>query len=326
MELTATQPRNEVLANTAAVGAFAVAMLALPFLFGTGYYLNTLNFVAIMALPALGLSLLSGLSGQLAISHGAFFALGAYGSSVMSVRLGIDPILSTVLAQLLVAAVAAAIGGVVLRLRSHYLAIATLSFAIIVELVIKELPSITGGMQGMMGIPSYEVAGLRLTSDMAVYLVYWPVTMLMLWFALNLSASRVGRALRAVREGEPNIGSLGIRASDYKIGVYVVSSVFAGLGGSLYAHFVGFVTPATGSLMFAIEIIMVLAIGGFDRLWGAMVGVALITLLNEYALGFADYKRIILGVGLIAVMLVFPRGLLPGLIDLARRGLAKRGR
>ncbi|MBW8636241.1 branched-chain amino acid ABC transporter permease [Hoeflea sp. WL0058] len=325
MTTIALPARNEIRNNAATVLAFAAGMIALPFVFGNGYYLNTLVFVAILALPALGLSLLSGLSGQLAISHGAFFALGAYGSSILAVRLGIDPAISTILAQFIVAAIAAAIGAVVLRLRSHYLAIATLSFAIIVELLIEEWSSVTGGMQGMIGIPPYEIAGMSLTSDKAVYLVYWPITILMLWFALNLSVSRVGRALRAIREGEPIVDSLGIRAANYKIGVYVVSSVFAGLGGSLYAHFVGFVTPATGSLMFAIDIIMVLALGGFDRLWGALVGVALITLLNEYALGFADYKRIFLGVALIAVMLVFPRGLLPGIIDLVGSGLRKGG-
>jgi len=309
--------------HTVSAGAFLVFMLLVPAVLGTGYYLNTLIFVAIVALPTLGLSLLSGLSGQLAISHGAFFALGAYGSAILSRDLGVTPLLSALLAQSVVVLIAAGIGSVVLRLRSHYLAIATLSFAIIVELLIEEARWLTGGMQGMLGIPPVSLGFMELTSDLEIYLFYWPITILMLWFALNISSSGVGRVLRAVREGEPVLGSLGIHAPRYKIGIYILSSLYAGIGGSLYAHFVGFVTPATGSIMFAIEIIMVLALGGFDRLWGALAGAALLTLLNEYALGFADLKRIILGVGLIVVMLVFPRGLLPGLIDLARRGLAR---
>ncbi|MCZ4291659.1 branched-chain amino acid ABC transporter permease [Hoeflea alexandrii] len=304
--------------NTARVALFLTAILLVPVVFGIGYYLNMMIFIAILSLPAMGLSLLSGLSGQLAISHGAFFAIGAYASAILSTNIGINPVLSTLLAQMIVALVAAAIGAVVLRLRSHYLAIATLSFAIIVELVIKEWSGLTGGMQGMLNIPAMGALGREATSDIQYYYIYWPITALLLLFALNLSSSRIGRALRAIREGEPIVDSLGIQAAEYKIGIYIISSVFAGVGGALYAHFVGFVTPATGSIMFAIEIIMVLALGGFDRLWGALVGVVLITLLNEYALGFADYKKIILGVTLIAVMLVFPRGLLPGLIDLAR--------
>jgi branched-chain amino acid transport system permease protein len=312
--------------NTLRVGLVVIVMLALPLLFGRGYYLNTLNFVALLALPAIGLSLLSGLCGQLAISHGAFFAIGAYGSAILSLKLGLNPLLATALAQLLVIGVSAAIGAVVLRLRSHYLAIATLSFAIIVEALIKEWPQLTGGQQGMIGIPPYQLGGMRLDNDASVYFAYWPVTMLLLWFALNLAQSRVGRVLRAIREGEPVVDSLGISATQHKTLIYCVSSVFAGLGGSMYAHFVGFVTPANGSIMFAIDIIMVLALGGFDKLWGALVGIALITLLNEYALGFADYKRIILGVGLVSVMLVFPRGLLPGLFELGQRQLQRMAR
>lgn len=318
MSVFAKLNKNPVRRNTIQVGLFLISMLLVPVIFGPGYYLNMMIFIAVLALPALGLSLLSGLAGQLAISHGAFFAIGAYGSAILSTRAGVNPVLSTLLAQLLVIAIAAGIGAVVLRLRSHYLAIATLSFAIIVELIIEEWRGMTGGMQGMLGIPPIGLFGYEASSDIQFYYFYWPVTALMLLFALNLSSSRIGRALRAIREGEPIVSSLGIQTAHYKTGIYVVSSVFAGVGGALYAHFVGFVTPATGSIMFAIEIIMVLALGGFDRLWGALVGVALITLLNEYALGFADYKKIILGVTLIAVMLVFPRGLLPGLVDLVR--------
>lgn len=309
--------------NTTRVALVAIVVLILPQIIGPGYYLNTLNFVAVLALPAIGLSLLSGLCGQLAISHGAFFAIGAYGSAILTLKLGLNPLVATVLTQAVVVVVSAGIGGVVLRLRSHYLAIATLSFSIIVEVLIKEWPRLTGGQQGMTGIPPYQLGTLRLATDPAVYYVYWPVMLLLFWFALNLAQSRLGRVLRAIREGEPVVDSLGISAASHKALIYVVSSVFAGLGGSLYAHFVGFVTPGTGSIMFAIDIIMVLALGGFDRLWGALLGVALITLLNEYALGFADYKRIILGLGLISVMLVFPRGLLPGLFELGQRHLRK---
>ncbi len=309
--------------NSGRVLVVALCMFALPSVFGHGYYLNTLNFVAVFALPAIGLSLLSGLCGQLAISHGAFFAIGAYGSAILTLRLGLNPLLASALTQAIVIVISAAIGSLVLRLRGHYLAIATLSFSIIVEVLIKESPRLTGGQQGMTAIPPYHLGALRLDSDVAVYFAYWSMTLLLLWFALNLAQSRIGRIMRAIREGEPVVDSLGISAAQNKTLIYIVSSVFAGLGGSMYAHFVAFVTPATGSIMFAIDIIMVLALGGFDRLWGALIGVALITLLNEYALGFADYKRIILGFSLVSVMLVFPRGLLPGLIELLLRPLRR---
>ena len=209
--------------NSVRVLLLAAALLALPQVFGQGYYLNTLNFVAVLALPAIGLSLLSGMCGQLAISHGAFFAIGAYGSAILNVRLALDPLLATVLTQAIVVVVSAAIGWVVLRLRSHYLAIATLSFSIIVEVLIKEWPRLTGGQQGMTGIPPYQLGPLQLGSDAAVYYVYWPVTLLMFWFALNLAQSRIGRVLRAIREGEPVVDSLGISVARHKAMIYIVS-------------------------------------------------------------------------------------------------------
>lgn len=303
--------------------AFSLFMLALPVLLGNGYYINTLNFVAIYALPAIGLCLLVGYCGQLSISHSAFFAIGAYASASLSVRFGLSTWLALVLAQLLAAFVAVFIGWVVLRLRGHYLAVATLSFTIIVEVLIKELPSLTGGLQGLSGIPRLNVAGVSIDSDLAFYWLVWPVTLLCLWFALNIARSRIGRVFRAIREGEAVTGLLGIDVSNYKIQAFVLSSLLASLGGSLYAHFVTFVSPAAGSVMFAIDIILVLAFGGFDRIWGAMLGVFALTYLNEYAVAFADYKRLVYGVALIVIVSFFPAGLLPGIASLGRLALRK---
>lgn len=303
--------------------AFALFMLALPLLLGNGYYINTLNFVAIYALPAIGLCLLVGYCGQLSISHSAFFAIGAYASASLSVRFGLSTWLALALAQILAAVVAVFIGWVVLRLRGHYLAVATLSFTIIVEVLIKELPSLTGGLQGLSGIPRLSIAGVQIDSDLAFYWVVWPVTLACLWFALNIARSRIGRVFRAIREGEAVTGLLGIDVSNYKIQAFVLSSVLASLGGSLYAHFVTFVSPAAGSVMFAIDIILVLAFGGFDRIWGAMLGVFALTYLNEYAVAFADYKRLVYGVALIVIVSFFPAGLLPGIAGLARLILRK---
>jgi branched-chain amino acid transport system permease protein len=303
--------------------AFALAMLAAPALLGGGYLLNTLNFVAIYALPAIGLSLLVGYCGQLSISHAAFFAIGAYGSAILSVRAGLSPWLALLATQLIAAAFAAFIGWVVLRLRGHYLAIATLSFTIIVEVLVKELGWLTGGLQGLSGIPRLAVAGTPIATDLAFHYLVWPVTLAGLLLALNLVRSRHGRAWRAIKEGETATTLLGVNVARHKIEVFVLSSLFASVGGSLYAHFVTFVSPAAGSVMFAIDIILVLAFGGFDRLWGAVLGVFALTWLNEYAVAFADYKRVAFGLALVVIMSLFPEGLLAGLLAMARRAWSR---
>ncbi len=141
------------------------------------------------------------------------------------------------------------------------------------------------------------------------------MTLLLLLFALNLVDSRIGRIFRATKESEDITRLFGADVKRYKVKVFILSSVFASLAGSLYAHFVTFISPMTGSIMFAIDIIMVLAFGGFTILWGAMIGAASLTFLNEYLTIFADYKRAIYGFALIVIMLFFPNGLLQGLKD-----------
>ncbi|MCP4622726.1 MAG: branched-chain amino acid ABC transporter permease [bacterium] len=302
----------------------------MPLLLGDGYYLNVMNFIALYSIVALGLCLLTGYAGQLSISHSAFFAIGAYASAVLCLRYNFHPLISIPSSQAFSALSAWGIGAVVLRLKGHYLAIATLSFTIIVGVVIIEMAWLTGGLQGLSTIPSISFGQFMVDSDWRFYFVVWPVTLLLLLFALNLVDSRIGRIFRATKESEDIARMFGADVKKYKVKVFVLSSVYASLAGSLYAHFVTFISPATGSIMFAIDIILILAFGGFTILWGAMLGAASLTFLNEYLTIFADYKRAIYGLSLIVIMLFFPNGLLQGLKDTAgllfqsaRKGSAK---
>jgi branched-chain amino acid transport system permease protein len=296
-----------------------LGVLLLPFVFGKGFYLNTMNFIALHSMVAVGLCLLVGYGGQLSISHSAFFAIGAYASAIFCLRHHLPPLISILLSQGLSALLAWGIGWVVLRLKGHYLAIATLSFTIIVEVLVKEMAWLTGGLQGLSSIPSISIGGFVIDSDYRFYFVVWPLTMLLLLFSLNLVDSRMGRIFRAIKENEEIARQFGADVKVYKIKLFIVSSVYASIAGSLYAHFVTFISPVTGSIMFAIDIIMVLAFGGFTLLWGAMIGVASLTFLNEYLTIFADYKRAIYGLALVIIILFFPNGLLLGLRDFGNR-------
>ena len=293
-------------------------VLILPIILGEGYYLSVMNFIALYSMVAIGLCLLVGYGGQLSISHSAFFAIGAYASAIFCLRYGLHPLISIVLSQSIAVPVAWGIGAVVLRLKGHYLAIATLSFTIIVEVLIKETAWLTGGLQGLASIPSIFLGDFLIDSDWRFYFIVWPLTMLLLLFALNLVDSRMGRIFRATKESEDIARLFGADVKMYKVKLFILSSVYASFAGSLYAHFVTFISPVAGSIMFAIDIIMVLAFGGFTILWGAMLGAASLTFLNEYLTIFADYKRAIYGLALIVIMLFFPNGLLEGLKDSAR--------
>ena len=294
------------------------SILFLPLVLGDGYYINVMNFIAIYSIVALGLCLLLGYGGQLSISHSAFFAIGAYVSPIICLRYGLHPLVSIVLSQGIAAIAAWGIGAVVLRLKGHYLAIATLSFTIIIEVLIRELDWLTGGLEGLSSIPPISLGGFLIDSDWRFYFIIWSVVMLLLLFGLNLVNSRVGRIFRAIREAEDIASLFGADVKKYKVKLFILSSVYASFAGSLYAHYINFVCPAAGSIMFAIEIILVIAIGGYTLLWGAMLGVAFITILNEYLVALAEYKRTIYGLALILTMLFFPNGVLQGFKDFAR--------
>jgi branched-chain amino acid transport system permease protein len=289
------------------------SVLILPLILGEGYYLSVMNFIALYSIVAIGLCLLVGYGGQLSISHSAFFAIGAYTSAIFCLRYDLHPFISILLGQGIAALVAWGIGAVVLRLKGHYLAIATLSFSIIVEVLIKEVAFLTGGLQGLASIPSISLRNFLIDSNWRFYFVIWPMTMVLLLFALNLVDSRMGRIFRATKESEDIARLFGADVKRYKVKLFILSSVYASFAGSLYAHFVNYISPATASIMFAIDIIMVLAFGGFTILWGAMLGAAALTFLNEYLTVFAEYKRAIYGAALIGIMLFFPNGLLEGL-------------
>ena len=307
----------------------AVGLFVLPLALGDAYYLTVLIFIGLYSMVALGLCLLLGYGGQLSISHAAFYAIGAYTSAIFCLRYGLHPLVAVLLSQCIAALLAWGIGAVVLRLKGHYLAIATLSFSIIVEVLIREVSWLTGGLQGLSSIPSISLGGFYIDSDWRFYFVVWSLTMLLLLFALNLVNSRMGRVLRAIREGEDIARLFGADVKKYKVKLFIVSSVYASLAGSLYAHYASFISPATASIMFAIEIILVIAIGGYTLLWGAMLGVACLTLLNEYLVALAEFKRTIYGLALILIMIFFPNGVLEGLKDSTRmlsQSLLKKSR
>ncbi|MBM3555575.1 MAG: branched-chain amino acid ABC transporter permease, partial [Alphaproteobacteria bacterium] len=158
----------------------AAGLLLTPLILGRGFYLNILDFIGLHSIIAVGLCLLVGYGGQLSISHGAFFAIGAYGSAILSLRAGLAPFAALAATQLLVALVAWGIGAVVLRLRSHYLAIATLSFSIVVAVLIKELAWLTGGLQGLSGVPPLALGGFAFDTDYRFFYLVWPIALLVL--------------------------------------------------------------------------------------------------------------------------------------------------
>jgi len=294
-------------------------VLILPPLIGNPYYIGILVFVGIYSLITIGLSLLIGYSGQISLGHAAFFGLGAYTSGIFSTRFGLSPWLGMVAAIFLSCGVAFIIGFPTLRLKGHYLAMATLAFGEIIYIVFNHWADYTGGPSGFGGIPRFSLGEFSLESDFSYYYFVWGIVLLVLLLSLNLIHSRVGRALRSINKGEVAAACMGVNTASYKLRVFVLSAFFAGLAGSLYAHFVTFISPGTFSVMFSIVLLTMVAVGGIANIWGAVMGAALLTILPEYLRAFRDYDILIYGSVLLLIIIFLPNGLMVEIFNLLKK-------
>ncbi|RJP57455.1 MAG: branched-chain amino acid ABC transporter permease [Deltaproteobacteria bacterium] len=300
-----------------------VCLVIFPFIVTNTYYISTMVFVGINGIIAIGLSLLMGYAGQISIGHAAFFGLGAYTSAVLTAKLGFHPWGAFFLGILLSSCIALIIGIPSLKLKGHYLAMATLGFGEITYIVFNELTDITGGPSGIGDIPKISLAGYTMNTDIKYYFFVWAFLLLILTFSLNLIHSRIGRALRSIHDSEVAANAMGINTGKLKIQVFMISAVFGSVAGSLYTHYVTFVSPSSFGLFFSILLVMMVVIGGMHSVWGALIGAALLTILPEFLRALKDFEIFVYGSVLLLIMIFLPRGLIGGLEYLFNRLIKK---
>ena len=285
-------------------------ILTVPLFLKNPYYLNVLNIVALHTIIVVGLTLFIGYAGQISLGHGAFYGLGAYGAALLSLR-GLNPWVSVLTGGLIAAITAIILGIKALRLRGHYLVMATLGFNLIVSLLIIELEELTGGLTGLPGIPPLCLDGSWcLDSDRRFFFFIWPLTMGAILVTLNLISSRFGRALRAIKASEIAAATSGIDVPRYKLITFVYSAALAGVAGGLYAHYLSFISPKTFDIFFSVEIVTMVLIGGAGNIWGALAGAGLLTPLPQVLHFFEDYKDLVYGLILMGILIFSPEGLI----------------
>jgi branched-chain amino acid transport system permease protein len=305
--------------------AFSAMILAAPLYFKGGYLMNVLVFVGIHTMLAIGLNLLLGYAGQISLGHAGFFGMGAYLSGILTSTYGWNPWLAMPLAAFFVGGLAFLIGFPILKLKGHYLAMATLGLGIIIYIVFNETIDLTGGPSGLSGIPNLSIGTFIFDGDVKNYYLIWTVTLATILLTLNLVNSRIGRALRAVHDSEIAARVVGVNARLLKVQIFALSAVISSVAGSLYAHTMTFISPASFGFNFSIELLTMVVIGGLGSIYGSFLGAALLTLLPEFLRAAQDYDIIIYG-GLLIVMVMFmPGGLVRGVPDLFRRLIRGRG-
>ena len=297
---------------------FAAAALSAPFFLKGNYLLNVLVFVGINTMLAVALNLLLGYAGQISLGHAAFFGMGAYISGIITSRFPVDPFLIMILAALLAGALAFAIGFPILKLKGHYLAMATLGFGIIMYIIFNETVAWTGGPSGLSGIPNLKIGSLVFDNDLNNYYLVWVFTLAIMLLSINLSNSRIGRALRAIHDSEVAARVMGVNARILKVQIFTVSAVFSAIAGSLYAHIMTFIAPASFGFNFSVELLTMIVIGGLGSIYGSFLGAAILTMLPEFLRVFRDFDIIIYGWMLILITMFMPGGLISGLEAAAR--------
>jgi branched-chain amino acid transport system permease protein len=295
---------------------FAVVGLFLAAVLDNEYYFTLLNFIGINTLLVVGLNLLLGYAGQISLGHAAFFGLGAYASGILTATCGVNPWLALLAGLVISGAAALLIGIPALKLRGYYLAMATLGFGIIVYIVLNEAQPLTGGPSGLSGIPALSIAGFPLNTGRRLYLLIWFTVGVMMALSANLVDSRSGRALRALHDAEAAAESLGVDTARMKLKIFVWSALYASLAGSLYAHTLNFIAPASFGFMFSVKLVAMVVLGGMASIWGSLLGAGVLTVLPEVLTAFHDFEIIVFGLILMVVMIFLPRGLVRGLMDL----------
>jgi branched-chain amino acid transport system permease protein len=273
------------------------------------YLLHLAVLACIYLILTISLNLIIGYAGQVSLGHAAFYGIGAYTSALAALHWQVPFPLAALSGLVVAGSCGLALGLPTLRLKEDYLAIVTLGFGVIVDLVFLNL-EITGGPDGLAGIPSPHFLGLSFRPA-AAYLVLAAVAVfLVLTFAYRLVSSYHGRALRAIRDHEVTAQVMGINTPAYKITIFTLAASLAGLSGSLYAHYITFINPETFGLHTSILILTMVVLGGMGSLAGSVLGAVILTALPEALRQFQAYQDLVYGALLVGLLIWRPEGIL----------------
>lgn len=302
---------------------YIVIVAALPLLIGgSKNLLNLAVMVGIYYTVCIGLSLIFGIGGQLSLAQAAFYGIGAYTSALLTTKLGVPVLLGFAAAAVMAGLIGWVLAAPILRLRTIYLAMATLAFGEILITLVRENGEITGGSTGIVNLPVPAVGPFVFSSSTRYYYLVWTIALVAAWIARNIIRSRIGIGLRALADSELGAMSSGVDIARYKTWMFTLGAVYAGVGGALFVHYLGFISPDSFSVGFSILIVMMLAFGGKDSLLGALIGAVAVTVLPNLLSGYEKYSQLIFGILFLAVVMFAPRGIagaVNGAFDRLRR-------
>jgi len=286
--------------------------------------LYVLNKIGIYAVAAIGLNILIGYTGQISLGHGAFFGVGAYTAAILATRVNFSFLLAVPIAGITTAAAGMIFGLPSSRLKQFYLLMATMAGQFIIEYVLLQWESLTGGINGIV-VPSAALFGLDLGSDRSFYYIIFICFTFLTWAAVNMVRTRYGRAFVAIRDNEKAAEGMGIPIFPYKLLSFAISSFYAGVAGALFAYYMMSVTPEPFNLWLSIEFVAMIMIGGLGSIPGSVFGTIFIVSLNEIwsyiteylmnvgvmdvAITIAPLREFVFGLAIVLFIIFEPKGL-----------------
>ena len=288
-----------------------ILLFTLPILFKSSHYFLLLAcIIGIYIIVVSGLDILVGYSGQVSLGHAAFYAIGAYASVILNVRLGINVWFSIILGGIVAAIMAVCIAIPSVKLVHHFLAMLTIAFGEVINAIIVNWRGVTGGHTGLMNIPPPKIGSLVFDDNFSYFYIVYIFVIIFLISKQRIIHSRTGRALKAIRESEIAADGLGINLRRYKVLAFGISAFYAGFAGGLYAYLVNFISPQTFTLDQSIIFLTMALFGGSGSFMGPIIGSIVVTLIIEYLQIISYYQTLVYGLFLLIIVMYFPSGII----------------
>lgn len=303
------------------IAAAAIVLAAiLPAFISNNYHLNLMIQVLINIIIVVGLNFITGLTGQMNLGTAGIFSMGAYTSSLLATRLGINPWLCLIAAIAMGLLIGMGLGYPSLRVSGVYLALTTIGFSEIVRILMTNLTGLTGGALGVTAIPAFSILGHKFQNNKEIYYLYLFIAVLLIFNAYRIVNSKWGRSFLAVKDNPDAVEAGGVNIATVKILAFTLAAIYATIAGSLYAHYVGFINPSAYNLEYSINYVVMLVIGGIGSVPGNVLGAILVTLVPEFLRFMENYYWLVFSIITLMFVIFLPNGI----VSLFRPGKAAK--
>lgn len=297
------------------------ALIALPLVFTNSYLVILFDQTLISIIVLMGLNFITGLMGQMNLGTAGIMAMGAYTSALLCTKANMSPWLALVFVILMGCLLGVGLGYPSLRIKGIYLALTTLGFSEIIRIVINNLVNLTGGPTGVRSIPGFNLFGFNIQGPRPFYYLLLVMTAALLAIALRIISSKWGRAIKAIKDNDLAVEACGVKLANIKVFAFTLCCIYGCIGGAMYGHLIGYISPTDFTVDTTIRYLMMLMIGGIGSTGGNILGAVIVNMLPEMLRFLGSYYWIIFSIIILVFSVVLPNGL----ISLIKAGTKKLG-